>query len=76
MDSFKQGESVKQVHVYGPADIDFSDKYFDMTISMQSGQCAGVPWVRAVHRTTGEVTMVNCAKCACIKLTDHDEQNP
>ena len=70
MCNFKQGMAVRSIHIYGPADTDFSDKYYDMSISMESGQYAGVPWVKAVHRESGEVTMVNVDKCACIRLAE------
>lgn len=70
MPIFKQGDQVKSVHVYGPADTDFSDTYYDMHVSMETGQYAGVPWIEAVHRDSGQVTMINCDKCACIILAE------
>lgn len=67
-EQFKEGREVQKVCVYGPADTDFDGRYWGMEIVLECGEQSYMPWVRAFNRKTGEVVMINCAKCACIEF--------
>lgn len=67
-EEFVAGRKVAEVGVYGPADIEFSKRYWDMAIVLEKGALDFMPWIRAVHKETGEVVMLNCARCAVVTL--------
>lgn len=68
MKHFEDGQRVARIGVYGPADIEYHDNFWHMTVTMELGETSLVPWIKATNRKTAEVVMLNCAKCACIAL--------
>lgn len=48
--------------MYGPADVEYDARYYDMRIVYIDE----VAWIHVHCKKNGELTLVNCAKAACI----------